>query len=81
MGVESNTGRILIFTGCGKGKTTAALGAALRAAGHQMRVLIIQFIKERSTGEHEALERLHDLIEVRHRGTGFLPENDEEGME
>jgi len=81
MGVESNTGRILIFTGCGKGKTTAALGTALRAAGRQMRVLIIQFIKERCTGEHEALERLHDLIEVRRRGTGFLPENDEEGME
>ncbi|ROQ92280.1 cob(I)yrinic acid a,c-diamide adenosyltransferase [Desulfosoma caldarium] len=50
-------GLLMVFTGDGKGKTTAALGMALRAAGHHMRVLVLQFIKgawrpgERIAGE------------------------------
>lgn len=66
-------GRVLIFTGDGKGKTTAALGMALRAAGHDMRVLIIQFIKKRKdTGEISAVENLPN-IEIVQTGLGFVP--------
>lgn len=44
---------IIIFTGNGKGKTTAALGQAIRALGQEKKVLIIQFIKNISSGEHK----------------------------
>lgn len=66
-------GRILIFTGDGKGKTTAALGMALRASGHGMRVKIVQFIKsETNTGEYAAVKKL-DTVEVVQSGLGFVP--------
>lgn len=66
-------GRILIFTGDGKGKTTAALGMALRASGHGMRVKIVQFVKsETNTGEYAAVKKL-DTVEVVQSGMGFVP--------
>ena len=69
----SRSPRVLIFTGDGKGKTTAALGMALRAAGHGMRSCMIQFIKEDATvGELAAAERLA-AIEIVQMGHGFLP--------
>ncbi|MGD0659033.1 MAG: cob(I)yrinic acid a,c-diamide adenosyltransferase, partial [Syntrophorhabdales bacterium] len=49
-------GYVQVYTGNGKGKTTAALGLALRAAGAGMRVFIGQFIKEERASEHKALE-------------------------
>lgn len=65
--------RLLIFTGDGKGKTTAALGMALRAAGHGSGVLIVQFVKsDSSTGEIAALGRLPG-VEIVQRGLGFIP--------
>lgn len=66
--------RVLLFTGDGKGKTTAALGMALRAVGHAMRVGVIQFIKSACCGEHRALERLG--VSVTRTGLGFLPTTD-----
>lgn len=66
------TGYIQVYTGNGKGKTTAALGLALRAAGAGLKVFIAQFIKKRRCSEHMALERFKDLITVKQYGTGFL---------
>jgi cob(I)alamin adenosyltransferase len=51
-------GLIHIYTGDGKGKTTAALGLALRAAGHDLRTYICQFMKGREYGELEAVKLL-----------------------
>ncbi len=65
-------GYIQVYTGNGKGKTTAALGLALRAAGAGLKVFIMQFIKSRRCSEHKALERFSDLITIRQSGTGFL---------
>ncbi len=65
--------RILIFTGDGKGKTTAALGMAFRAAGHGLRSCIVQFVKDDpSTGEVAAAAE-HPLIEIHQVGRGYLP--------
>ena len=50
-------GLVLINTGPGKGKTTAALGVVLRALGHGQRVVFLQFIKSKATGESRFLER------------------------
>lgn len=53
-----NKGLIHIYTGNGKGKTTAALGLAVRAKGAGLKVLIAQFLKGRDTGELESLRKL-----------------------
>ena len=64
-------GLLIVLTGNGKGKTTSALGMAVRAAGHSMRTLILQFIKGAwKYGELDALRRF-DEIEIRPLGTGF----------
>jgi cob(I)alamin adenosyltransferase len=66
-------GLIIIYTGDGKGKTTAALGLALRAVGREQRVLMIQFIKRPGTaGEHRSAERLAPEFELKPMGTGFV---------
>ncbi len=49
-----NTGRLLIFTGDGKGKTTAALGLAVRASGHGQKVFILQFLKSKRSDRRKA---------------------------
>jgi cob(I)alamin adenosyltransferase len=71
---KSMKGLVLINTGNGKGKTTAALGLALRAAGHDMKVLILQFIKSgRETGEVKVIkERLRSLVDIKQLGEGFI---------
>ena len=57
-------GYVQIYTGEGKGKTTAALGLALRAAGAGLNVFIGQFMKGRDYSEIKALERYGDLISI-----------------
>ena len=65
--------RILLFTGDGKGKTTAAFGMAMRALGHNLPTLIIQFIKcDDSTGEYAVFGRL-PRVKIRQTGLGFVP--------
>ncbi len=65
--------RILIFTGDGKGKTTAALGAVLRATGHGQRCLIVQFLKsDPNTGEIAACRRMPG-VEIAQMGLGLVP--------
>lgn len=72
----SHKSRVLLFTGDGKGKTTAALGMALRAAGHGLPTLIVSFIKaDTKTGEIAACKMLPD-VEVRQVGCGFIPHDD-----
>lgn len=65
-------GYIQVYTGTGKGKTTAALGLALRAAGAGLKVFIVQFIKKKKCSEHIMLERFKDLIVIRQYGKGFI---------
>lgn len=65
-------GLVIVFTGNGKGKTTAALGMGLRSVGHHLPVLCIQFIKGSwRTGEAEAIARLAPDIEIESMGLGF----------
>jgi cob(I)alamin adenosyltransferase len=62
-----------LYTGAGKGKTTAAWGLALRAAGHGWRVKIVEFLKgPRVAGEHLAARRLGRLVSVETGGLGFF---------
>ena len=63
-------GYIQVYTGNGKGKTTAALGLAIRAAGADLKVFIAQFIKMGEYSEIKALKRFKDLITVEQFGTG-----------
>ncbi len=63
-------GCVQVYTGNGKGKTTAALGLALRAAGAGLHVFVAQFIKGRPCSEHKALQRFADLITVEQFGRG-----------
>jgi cob(I)alamin adenosyltransferase len=63
-------GYVQVYTGDGKGKTTAALGLSLRAAGAGLKVFIAQFIKMGDYSEIKALERFSDLIGVEQYGLG-----------
>ena len=65
---------IQVYTGTGKGKTTAAFGLAMRAVGHGKRVLVIQFMKNRMCGEHIAAERLAPELEVERMGPAVTNE-------
>jgi cob(I)alamin adenosyltransferase len=74
----ADKGLFLINTGNGKGKSTAAFGLALRAAGQELRVAVIQFIKGKwQTGEIKAIEKhLTDSIDIFVTGTGFTWEQE-----
>ena len=73
-------GKIHVYTGDGKGKTTAALGLSIRAAGAGLRVFIAQFIKADEYSEIKALKRFSDLITVEQFGLGgFIGGNPSSG--
>lgn len=63
-------GKVQVYTGNGKGKTTAAVGLAVRAAGAGLRVYFGQFMKNNETGELAAFRALGDRIEAEQYGTG-----------
>ncbi len=63
-------GYVHVYTGEGKGKTTAALGLALRAAGAGLRVFLAQWLKAGPSSEVDALARFADRITLRQYGTG-----------
>jgi len=74
-------GYVQVYTGDGKGKTTAALGLALRAAGAGLRVFFAQFIKGKVYSEIEALERFSDRITVEQYGRGCFIKGEPEATD
>jgi cob(I)alamin adenosyltransferase len=70
---QERQGLIIVYTGDGKGKTTAALGTILRAIGYNWKVCVIQFIKGSWTyGEMKGLKRLEPDVELKVLGQGFV---------
>jgi cob(I)alamin adenosyltransferase len=75
---KKTKGLIAVFTGNGKGKTTAALGLAFRALGHGHRVCIIQFIKGTwKYGELETAKKFSPLLDFHVMGRGFTWKSDD----
>lgn len=69
----THDGMVIVYTGNGKGKTTASLGVALRAIGHGFRVCMVQFIKgEWHYGELNSIKRLEPDLELIVAGKGFI---------
>ena len=65
-------GLLIVHTGAGKGKSTAAFGMVLRCLGHGMRVGIVQFVKGAwGTGERDVLAKFPELVTCRAMGEGF----------
>jgi cob(I)alamin adenosyltransferase len=65
-------GLLIVHTGKGKGKTTAAMGMVMRCVGHGIRVGIVQFVKGKwETGERTVLDKFPDLVEIAVMGEGF----------
>lgn len=64
MVLKLERGLIQVYTGDGKGKTTAALGQGLRSCGRGLKVCMVQFLKGQDTGELHSVEKLHPLFEI-----------------
>lgn len=85
--MQPRTGLVQVYTGEGKGKTTAALGLAIRAWGRNFRVVIIQFLKPADSGEYLVLNQLPERMEVKSFGRaafvypGSVKEKDIEAAE
>lgn len=72
-GSERSRGWVIVYTGEGKGKTTASLGIALRAAGHDMKVCMIQFVKGSwFSGELKSSQLLAPSFRIIRAGRGFV---------
>ncbi|MBF0319593.1 MAG: cob(I)yrinic acid a,c-diamide adenosyltransferase [Nitrospirae bacterium] len=65
-------GQVQVYTGDGKGKTTAAVGLSARALGAGLRVYFAQFIKSRESSEFAALETFGERFRLRRFGRGFI---------
>ena len=70
--MKQEKGLVIIYTGEGKGKTTAALGLVLRAVGYNRKCLIIQFGKIWFTGELLSIKKLSPLVKIIQGGKGFV---------
>ena len=69
---KKKVGHVVVLTGHGKGKTTSAFGMAVRAAGHNMKVCIIHFMKgEMYSGELDGIKKLGSNVEIHLTGKGF----------
>jgi cob(I)alamin adenosyltransferase len=76
---KKKKGLIIVHTGDGKGKTTAAMGIALRAVGHKFKVLMTQFIKGTwHYGELDSIKKLNPYFEIIPLGKGFVSLGDKE---
>jgi len=65
-------GLLIVYTGKGKGKSTAAFGMVFRAIGHGYKVGVVQFVKGAwGTGERDVLEKFPELVTIRAMGEGF----------
>ncbi len=71
--VEENKGLVIVYTGNGKGKTTAALGMCIRAAGYGKKIKILQFVKGSwKYGELKGIKLLSEFVEMEQVGEGFV---------
>jgi cob(I)alamin adenosyltransferase len=76
--MSEGKGLIIVYTGNGKGKTSAALGAALRAACHGMKTFMIQFFKEKgASAEQDITPSLSEKITIYPCGKGFVFDGDD----
>ena len=81
-GKTQEKGLLMVHTGSGKGKSTAAFGLLLRMLGHGRRTAVVQFIKGAwSTGERGALERFGDLVTWHSMGEGFTWETQDKARD
>lgn len=70
--MSEEKGLVILYTGEGKGKTTAALGLVLRAVGYKKKCLIVQFGKVWFTGEIEGAKKLSPYVKLIQGGKGFV---------
>lgn len=75
--LSDQRGLVMVYTGDGKGKTTAAMGLILRAVGHDQRVLLVQFMKAQPSGELSALERFLPQVTVWRSGRDVFVDPDQ----
>ncbi|TVQ37365.1 MAG: cob(I)yrinic acid a,c-diamide adenosyltransferase [Geminicoccaceae bacterium] len=75
-------GLLMVHTGTGKGKSTAAWGLVMRCLGHGLKIGVVQFVKgRRDTGERQFLQRFPDLVTVKVMGEGFTWETQDKAKD
>lgn len=79
---QTERGVLLVHTGSGKGKSSAAFGLVARALGHGLKVAVVQFVKSRSdTGEEGFFRRFPDLLHWHVMGEGYTWESGDDGRD